>query len=114
MVGPLSAAGTMCERMHAVHRWCVTGEPALEPGWVCPFTFLALCLDCSLLPRLHQPALLRPFLPAGTPMGAHRNELADLHALLHTLQHQPFGGGSTTAFSAMPGCCTQLPAVCSL
>ncbi|PRW05825.1 E3 ubiquitin- ligase SHPRH [Chlorella sorokiniana] len=51
MVGPLSAAGTMCERMHAVHRWCVTG----------------------------------------TPMGAHRNELADLHALLHTLQHQPFG-----------------------
>lgn len=25
MVGPLSAAGTMCERMHAVHRWCVTG-----------------------------------------------------------------------------------------
>ena len=26
-------------------------------------------------------------------MGAHRNELADLHALLHTLQHEPFGGG---------------------
>jgi len=25
-------------------------------------------------------------------MGAHRNELTDIHALLHTLQHQPFGG----------------------
>ena len=26
MVGPLSTAGTMCEQMSAVHRWCVTGE----------------------------------------------------------------------------------------
>lgn len=25
MVGPLSAAGTMAERIKAVHRWCVTG-----------------------------------------------------------------------------------------
>jgi hypothetical protein len=25
-------------------------------------------------------------------MGAQRSELADIHALLHTLQHQPFGG----------------------
>ena len=31
-------------------------------------------------------------LHAGTPMGSHRNELVDIHALLHTLQHQPFGG----------------------
>jgi hypothetical protein len=37
MVGPLSAAGTMCERMTAVHRWCVTGEALLSrvppSGW---------------------------------------------------------------------------------
>lgn len=27
MVGPLSAAGAMVERMSAAHRWCVTGTP---------------------------------------------------------------------------------------
>ena len=32
MVGPLSTAGTMCERMSAVHRWCVTGG-AGDGGW---------------------------------------------------------------------------------
>jgi hypothetical protein len=30
-------------------------------------------------------------------MGAQRSELADIHALLHTLQHQPFGGEQARA-----------------
>lgn len=38
MVGPLSAAGTMCERMHAVHRWCVTGERQCQCCQLCPLT----------------------------------------------------------------------------
>lgn len=40
MVGPLSAAGTMCERMHAVHRWCVTGKAVLLPRPLCPLALL--------------------------------------------------------------------------
>lgn len=40
MVGPLSAAGTMCERMHAVHRWCVTGKAVLLPRPLCPVALL--------------------------------------------------------------------------
>lgn len=40
-------------------------------------------------------------------MGAHRNELADLHALLSTLQHQPFGGARQPwpAAHAQPRAC---------
>ncbi|GAB4816117.1 hypothetical protein N2152v2_003163 [Parachlorella kessleri] len=32
LVGPLSASGAMVEKMHAVHRWCVTGTPLTSHG----------------------------------------------------------------------------------
>ena len=43
-------------------------------------------------------------------MGAQRSELADIHALLHTLQHQPFSGEQHTGPTVMGqgragGCC---------
>lgn len=108
MVGPLSAAGTMCERMHAVHRWCVTG--AAGRAWV-PTRPLpggcgrALPHAARCLPEVGRGEPLPSRAPAGTPMGAHRDEGADLHALLHTLQHQPFGGaglGGTRAQRMLP------------
>lgn len=53
MVGPLSAAGTMCERMHAVHRWCVTGEQQCQCWHLCPLTSPALPAVTSSRCSLH-------------------------------------------------------------
>lgn len=107
MVGPLSAAGTMAERMNAVHRWCVTGglpwpwhacvagESVMDGRLPSPHLFLQL--DPAQLAGSPFNSAMRgihaPPCPAGTPMGAHKNELTDIHALLSTLQHQPFAGG---------------------
>ena len=61
MVGPLSAAGTMCERMHAVHRWCVTGVCGL--GRVKAFSAAGGPPPCSLA----DPACAAPFLTIQAP-----------------------------------------------
>ena len=64
--GGLSAAGVMCERLEAVHRWCVTGEGAAgeqADGGV-SFPLCATCLPACPPARL--PASL-PALPPCLP-----------------------------------------------